>query len=760
MKTKFAPMTIAFLVLFATSCSVNSVQSNVSSRRDGGHPAATTSAEGGDAGQPVPTVQTVQTENGAMLSKDSSEAMKMSGTSSDVVINPGSLTVDTQVSVEDYKRSDPNYIARELGLESGEVEAVGVTQVKGSTTDSLAKPMTITLEIGSNLLELFLSEPYYFVICTARKAGQSPKVWTIASEDIVVTGNFLQFQTKEFGVFEVFKAYRRVTKIKQMKPAAMNAFAEPLAVSGLSTSALGTGKSVSIDGENLGDDTRVLIGDHPATVTAYSPEQVSFTVPDFDEFGFQTLKIMNRYNTIIKDVFYKGSKNDLPLMAQLPREVCKGTAYYNLQGTKLIGTKVCDLANARLCTASIKDNCVMDASYRAVDTASVQAGDLSVGYSLAGVSGAFDLLPSTTACSQDGQEDCRASAAYKAADKSTLLAAHIRKDVAIAGTVGTFPLPRPTCSQAETVGCNIPPGSNALVAVDSSQIDARNIRNTITIGGQTGTYPSAGNPLAGSSFASFDSAIAETQLASSQTFEFYDREGNRYEQQGDADLIAENIVSNTTLWGVTGSYKLDSPTADGSDLDYRWGYAYKDMTSGKVKTNCRSLVPATSTNLPENNIAGSLTDEPTQNPWGDEKFACKDEGWTVFTPNCWTNSQSSATRCLVQDRKTLLMWTTAGLLDGTAEQAQAHCDNLNYQGQTDWRVPTQKEAMQAVINGISSLTPDLFRFSNGQRIYWTSTVPHDQATEATPEYWNIDMTSGMISTTSSGAVHYLCVRGG
>lgn len=758
MKSTSEHVVVALIVLALTSCNVSSVQSNVSSRRDGAHPAAGTSEGGSEAGQPVPTVHT---ENGAMLSKDSTEAMKMSGTSSDVVINPGSLTVDTQVSIADYKRSDPNYIAHELGLESGEVEAVGITQVKGSNTESLAKPMTITLEIGSNLLEFFLSEPYYFVICSAFKTGQGPKVWTIANEDIVVTGHTLQFQTKEFGVFEVFKAYRPVPKVKEMRVAAMNAFAEPVVVSGLSTSALAAGKTVTIEGAHLGDDTHVRVGGHHATITAFASDKVSFIVPELDEFGYQTLKVRNRYNIITKDVFYKGSKSDLPLIAQKPVEVCIGTAYYNPQGAKRIGTKVCSLADARPCTGANKNDCLLGTSFTAIDPSTVPAGNLALGYSLAGVEGTTDLEEGLTICDHDGHVGCRAKGAYKAMQKSSLQAEAIPRNVTLAGVAGTFPALRPACSQAETSGCDIASASSTLLAVKDSVLVPTIIRNGVTIGGQTGTYPSGSNPLIGSSFPSLTASNAPEKLVSAATFEFFDRNGNRYIKQGDADLIAQNIVSGVTVWGVEGSYQKDNPVAEGSAFDYRWDYSYKDMTSGKVKINCRSLVlPSSNSNLPADNVAGHLWEQPNQNPWGDEKFACRSEGWTVHTPNCSPTSQMNSARCVVQDKKTNLYWTTAGMLDGSATQAQVHCEAATAKGFDDWRVPTQKEAMQAVINGISSLTPDIFRFTNGSRLYWTSTIPRAQAGASEPLYWNIDMTSGIISTSDTGKQHYLCVRGG
>lgn len=753
-KNTFLLYLAAFLLFASTACEVSSLQSNVSSRRDGRSSTATPEEAAGSE-QPV---NTVQMENGAMLSKDSANAVKMSGTSSTVVINPGSLSVDTQVSVAGYRRSDPNYIAQELGLENGDVEAVGITQVNGSSTESLAKPMTITLDIGSNLLGFFLAEPYYFVVCTARKAGRTPKVWTIASEDIVVTGNTLQFQTKEFGVFEVFKAYRRVTKIKEMRAAAMNAFAEPLTVSGLSTLALGAGKTVTINGKHLGDDTHVRVGGYHATITAHSVDQVSFTVPDFNGFGFRKLMIMNRYNTITKDVFYKGNKTDLPLIAQKPAEVCKGTAYYTLSGEKRVGTKVCGLADARRCTAAIKNDCLLGTSFKAIDPSTIHGGDLSLGYSLAGVSGTFDLLPSTTPCNHDGHTGCRASTAYKAADKSALFAAQIRAGITLGGVVGTFLPERPECTLTESIGCNIASASQAFIAVKESDLNPLNIRRDISIGNYTGTYPSADNPLVGASLSSLTQGTLPVRFASSATFEFYDRYGNRFQSQGDDDLTASNIVSGSTIWGVTGNYRMDGPSAEGSEEDYRWGYTYKNISSGKAKTNCRSLVPANSNNLPENNISGSVFDEPTQNPWDDQKFACKGEGWTVHTPNCTPSSQNVSTRCMVEDKKTHLKWTTAGMLEGSATQAQTHCDNLDYQGYQDWRVPTQKEAMQAFINGMSSLAPDLFRFTNGQRFYWTSTISRTQAGASNPPYWYIDMTSGLIAQNPDKLFHYLCVR--
>lgn len=56
--------------------------------------------------------------------------------------------------------------------------------------------------------------------------------------------------------------------------------------------------------------------------------------------------------------------------------------------------------------------------------------------------------------------------------------------------------------------------------------------------------------------------------------------------------------------------------------------------------------------------------------------------------------------CVYKDRTSGSFWARSDGTSRTMETTITYCENLSYGGYTDWRLPTQKELMQAYIDGI------------------------------------------------------------
>jgi len=149
-----------------------------------------------------------------------------------------------------------------------------------------------------------------------------------------------------------------------------------------------------------------------------------------------------------------------------------------------------------------------------------------------------------------------------------------------------------------------------------------------------------------------------------------------------------------------------------------------------------SALPVTAAALPE-----AVTEKkPAQGP-----------GYTVYNPV----GISSVT----VDNRTGLIWITnpddAGI-GGTYDRqgAIAACDELNYAGYTDWRLPKPSE-LTGIINVSGPYPANQGYFMNTKTRYWTSSHPVLSAAYA----WSLQFAVGsMYNIGSTGLNHVRCAR--
>jgi hypothetical protein len=137
---------------------------------------------------------------------------------------------------------------------------------------------------------------------------------------------------------------------------------------------------------------------------------------------------------------------------------------------------------------------------------------------------------------------------------------------------------------------------------------------------------------------------------------------------------------------------------------------------GKLKVNCRNRVLTAVYNSDASiDIRDTMDDSDSARRipqsvvtgWenndcgGVEKTAGDDNVWkdvTTTSEGVASTCDADADRCTMQDKITRLWWSKSQYANWA--DAWYLCTSLNHNGQTGWRLPTQKELMEAYIHGI------------------------------------------------------------
>ena len=284
-------------------------------------------------------------------------------------------------------------------------------------------------------------------------------------------------------------------------------------------------------------------------------------------------------------------------------QVCKGITFYNQDGDLIEGTGMCD-------------------GFNQAAEPNLTPENIKAGVRIAGVEGV--LKPSPNACNADGATDCLASSTYPAA---VLLgaAAKIIAGQTLAGVIGSAPARPSDCTAGNQSGCvstttyrtmdlslagattdltsanfntSVATAANfefwdstgaRSVVSGTSNLSLGNVKSGVTIFGVTGDYPSATYTLpSASGTADLDAATFDAKAKSATAFEYWNSAGSYQTGAGDADVIASNIVSTATIFGLTGN--LTAPAGIDS-WNVRVGTVINGVT-GQLKTSCRNRANA------------------------------------------------------------------------------------------------------------------------------------------------------------------------
>lgn len=322
------------------------------------------------------------------------------------------------------------------------------------------------------------------------------------------------------------------------------------------------------------------------------------------------------------------------------------------------------------------------------------------------------VLPSVPICSLDGQVGCVARADFPAVDKANLVAsaASFKTGNTFAGVAGTMA----DCAADNGIACI---ATTDFPSVVKAEITAASVVSGSTLAGVTG------------SFAPPCTMDAQTDCLTTSVFKAVNL----------PVIDAWDIRVGKTLAGVDGSSTFytsaatlttfNRTTGDGSSNSTSIADYYDSIDDNANNLAIPVLVPPAAPQIVSNWIRETETD-------ADADQSCNGTETCVYT-----------------DLLTGLSWLADNSMTYLWEAAISYCDGLSISGHDDWRLPTQKELMQAYVNRIWGIKAPLGLVSTG---YFTATTVSILTTHA----WNLTLGTGLAiaQIKASDPNHVLCVR--
>lgn len=152
------------------------------------------------------------------------------------------------------------------------------------------------------------------------------------------------------------------------------------------------------------------------------------------------------------------------------------------------------------------------------------ASNIKSSVNIHGINGT--LIESPADCSSSGSQNCVATGSYYAAS---------------------------ACSSNGQDDCYASSGT-VYDATDFTNLTAGNIKSGVTIAGVTGAYPSVTYPLPLATRPDLTASTFNSKMVSGDEFEYWTSSGSYQTGTGDTDIVAGNIRSGVTIFGVTGIY--------------------------------------------------------------------------------------------------------------------------------------------------------------------------------------------------------------
>jgi hypothetical protein len=452
------------------------------------------------------------------------------------------------------------------------------------------------------------------------------------------------------------------------------------------------------------------------------------------------------------------------------------------------------------CSADAEIGCVTFAAFKAADMANVTAGNLKANVMIGGETGDYpsatyplvdasavinDLDNATFEAKMKSGTQFEffdsAGARYLNSGDATIAAGNIVDGVQIFDITGTADLETHSdCSADSQTGCV---AVETFKAADMSNVTAANIKDGVVVAGVTGDYPSASNTLPGASaVADLNSATFTAKVKSTTAFEYWDSSGTRYTGAGDDDIVDSKIKNGTDIFSITGTYDGETPDA----WDIRAGVAINGVT-GSLKMNCRNPIVSarynydgSTTNIPSTGIATGTVlnwwdtvtdynsgvsfpgpaipnDGSPENTWSASNY-CDEENFEVIVTD--GACDTAGDECMIRDKIANMVFSeiSSGGIDWN--DAVAHCDVLEHGGYDDWRLPTQKELIQAYVHGIRAINDLGLQFVSFDNIFWSATTAEWRVPFGGHDAYYMNLADGQttILTKTDTTPRAMCIR--
>lgn len=387
--------------------------------------------------------------------------------------------------------------------------------------------------------------------------------------------------------------------------------------------------------------------------------------------------------------------------------------------------------------------------------------------------------------------------------------AALRNTTTIAGTPGTLA----DCAADAATGCIAVAGFPAA-RIGTGFLHESNIRAGVQIGGVTGAFPSATYTLTGASSGVSDitSGNFNSMITGNSTFEWWGSDGQRHTGTGEVDLSDPTKIANgLSIFGTNGTLIGATACTGAGQTGCVTTSAFR---SAKPIRNSAKSVTAT---VIYDNIIGpaaagldvydtiddyndGVSGLPPDMPWGADYVASASNwvaGGTDFGSVAGLCNEAED-QCVYTDQTTGLIWSEQNTnldftsfnadtwpcsSDGCSALASGHpgtdssepssytagadmnwwdalyacskMNDLNFGGySTGWRMPTQKELLQASINGIRAVESAHFILTHN--LFWSSTTRSTAANSA----WYVQLSNGVMDVNNkpSFSYHFVCVR--
>ncbi len=531
------------------------------------------------------------------------------------------------------------------------------------------------------------------------------------------------------------------------------------------------GATVALIGSNFRPEMKLALADG-LTIAAVveSDTKASFQVPAGTPFGGAELTVTQDGVTQKITLIFTAGQTDHPIVTADPATQCAGIKYYDATGTLREGSKDCTAPGN--CNADGQVGCVAVAGYPAarVNASNLDAGNVKRGVTIGGVTGAFPSAANPV----PRYSDTGATMNTQASGGITTGFTNFITDLTRAGSFEFWDstgVRRTGSGDADIVNANVISGvafENLGINGGSVVPTAWDVRAGSFVGLSTGKLKA--NCRNGGRTGTFDITMPQSASVDSETEQL--------------TVTAHGFLSNQT---VRISY-LFSLVPTGLDNTTTYYVIYDDLNTIRLSASTGPGGPGAAVEITEVgadvtvfrwndgtlNTSDTIDDFNHTNaggvlisadqPWGSTNNWCGGLEAVANDTNVWKDTTTGTcasfpANCRYQDKISGLTWSKTQNA-GTAMawgKAMDLCNTLTHDGLAGWRLPTQKELMDAYSHGIWTVVNDNW-ITSAQMIannFWSSsTLSH-----STSFVWTGDLKVGnMIPKNKTYPSHVACVR--
>jgi len=477
------------------------------------------------------------------------------------------------------------------------------------------------------------------------------------------------------------------------------------------------GETVAVTGKNLTAPAFVTIDQERIGIQIISSAHGQFVMPNGVKDGIHLVSFSFGKNEVKDIALASPGQSGLPVFSGTQDHICSDEQYINATGQVTNGTKICHSqapSAVPACTEDGQVGCLANATFVAVRAASLVPGNIKNGILMGGTTGAFpspeNPLPGTsgsafplTAATFDAR--IKSNNAFEYWDASgmrhetwgdaDLAPENIKNAVNIFGSTGNIVQPAPPppwdLKLAVTVGTTT--GllrANCRNAVNQSKI-SMGAPFDVTIDDTTDIVAAAGHGLANDTAVRFTAGSAPGGItADTVTYYVINATGAGFQI---ATAVSGPAVDLTSTGGSVVAFPWNDTTPD-------WWDTVEDLQT----------------------VGGATP----PHPWSAVGYTCGGLGTegddTVWIDRTTGGCTSGAQDCKFQDRISGLEWTELQSIGMSWGKALTTCNDLIFAGSSDWRLPTQKELLEAYTHGISTAaTTNWITGGDYLSYFWSST---------------------------------------